>query len=207
MAALRHAGAVRCGDGCPYQARRRTAGALQRLRAYRVEPLCAALPVGQQPAGLCGRADRQLCVLYGGRLGEERRDVRRGRRDVRGSGRAGVAQRPHLLQYGLSGRHATGLRVAFCGLQAAHRHLEVQRLRALRAQLQGLVHRRQVARNRLQPLCGLHGLYRQMPSARHRLFAQTGRKTRFGDLRVRSSGGSGKDGPRRCSGIFVKGGP
>lgn len=74
------------------------------------------------------------------------------------------------------------------------------------AQLQGLVHRRQVARNRLQPLCGLHGLYRQMPSARHRLFAQTGRKTRFGDLRVRSGGGSGKDGPRRCSGIFVKGG-
>lgn len=32
MAALRHAGAVRCGDGCPYQVRRRTAGALQRLR-------------------------------------------------------------------------------------------------------------------------------------------------------------------------------
>ncbi len=52
----------------------------------------------------------QLRVLLGRRLGEERRDAGRDGRDVRRAVRAGLAQRPHLLQYGLSGGHGAGTR-------------------------------------------------------------------------------------------------
>lgn len=95
VAALRHTGAVPRGAGRPFQARVEPAGALQRLRAYRVQPFCTPLPVGQQPAGLSGRASRQLCVLHGRCLGQGRRDAGRGGRDVHRAGRAGMAQRPN----------------------------------------------------------------------------------------------------------------
>lgn len=39
--------------------------------------------------------------------------------------RAGMAQRPNLLQYGLSCRHDPGTRVALRGFQAAYRRLEM----------------------------------------------------------------------------------
>ena len=175
VAALRRTGAVPRGDGRPFQARVEPVGAVQRLRAYRVQPFCAPLPVGQQPAGLSGRASRQLCVLHGRCLGQGRRDAGRGGRDVHRAGRAGMAQRPNLLQYGLSCRHDPGARVALRGFQAAHRHLEMQRLRPLCPQLQGVVHRREDAPDRLQPLRGLHGLSGEMPSGGDLLFAQTRR--------------------------------
>lgn len=43
-------------------------------------------------------------------------------------------------------------------LQTRHRHHEVQRLRTLRPQLQGVLHQLQSPRNRLQPLRSVHGL-------------------------------------------------
>ena len=134
---------------------------------------CAPLPVGQQPAGLSGRVGRQLCVLHGRCLGQGRRDAGCGGRDVHRAGRAGMAQRPNLLQYGLSCRHDPGARVALRGFQAAYRRLEMQRLRPLCPQLQGVVHRREGAPDRLQPLRGLHGLSGEMPPGSDLLFAQT----------------------------------
>lgn len=69
-----------------------------------------------------------------------------------------------------------GARVALRGFQAAHRHLEMQRLRPLCPQLQGVVHRREDAPDRLQPLAvALHGLSGEMPSGGDLLFAQTRR--------------------------------
>lgn len=53
------------------------------------------------------------------------RDAGRGGRDVHRAGRAGMAQRPNLLQYGLSCRHDTGTRVALRGFQTAYRRLEM----------------------------------------------------------------------------------
>ena len=76
---------------------------------------------------------------------------------------------------GLPCRHDSGARVALRGFQAAHRHLEMQRLRPLCPQLQGVVHRREDAPDRLQPLRGLHGLSGEMPSGGDLLFAQTRR--------------------------------
>ena len=84
-------------------------------------------------------------------------------RDVHRAGRAGMAQRPNLLQYGLPCRHDSGARVALRGFQAAHRHLEMQRLRPLCPQLQGVVHRREDAPDRLQPLRGLHAVRGRSP--------------------------------------------
>ena len=55
-------------------------------------------------------------------------------------------------------------------LQAALRRLEVQRLQALRPQLQGVVHQSRSPRNRLQPLCRLHGLPRKLSSGGHLLY-------------------------------------
>lgn len=52
-----------------------------------------------------------------------------------------VAQRAHVLQYGLSGGYGAGISRPLLAVQAALRRLEVQRLQALRPQLQGLVHR------------------------------------------------------------------
>ena len=53
--------------------------------------------------------------------------------------------------------------------------IDMQRLRPLCPQLQGVVHRREDAPDRLQPLRGLHGLSGEMPSGGDLLFAQTRR--------------------------------
>ena len=66
-----------------------------------------------------------LAYLAGRCLGQGRRDAGRGGRDVHRAGRAGMAQRPNLLQYGLSCRHDPGTRVALRGFQTAYRRLEM----------------------------------------------------------------------------------
>ena len=99
----------------------------------RTAPTGVSCPTFLRPVYLWGNnllaylAERagQLCVLHGRCLGQGRRDAGCGGRDVHRAGRAGMAQRPNLLQYGLSCRHDPGTRVALCGFQTAYRRLEM----------------------------------------------------------------------------------
>ena len=75
-----------------------------------------------------------------------------------------LAWRTDVLQYDLSGGHGVGIPCPVCVVPSGNRHGEMQRLHALFTPLQGIVHRCEGAPDRLQPLCGVHGLYRGMPS-------------------------------------------
>lgn len=70
----------------------------------------------------------------------------------------GMERRAHLLQHDLPGGYGARFPVQILPLQTRHRHHEVQRLRTLRPQLQGVLHQLQSPRNRLQPLRSVHGL-------------------------------------------------
>lgn len=83
--------------------------------------------------------------------------------------RAGVAGRAHLLQHHLSCRHGAGLSGALFVAEAGGRRRPLRGLQAVRAQLQGLVHRHRPSSDRLQPLRGLHELHRDLPQGRHQL--------------------------------------
>ena len=82
--------------------------------------------------------------------------------------RAGLAQRPHMVQHRLSRGYGTGLPSRASAATPAI-DPKVRRLQPLRTQLQGVVHRRRTPPDRLQPLRGLHGLHRHLSQKRHRL--------------------------------------
>ena len=60
-------------------------------------------------------------------------------------------------------RHCARLAGTLLVAQGAHRHRQMQRLRTMRAQLQGFMHRLQGAQDRLFALRGLRRLHRQVP--------------------------------------------
>ena len=59
----------------------------------------------------------------------------------------GMARRTYVLQHDLSGRYGARFPVRVFSFQTGHRYREVQRLRTLRTQLQGIVHQLQNPRN------------------------------------------------------------
>ena len=142
---------------------------VQRLRPHRAEPAGSALGLGQQPAGLLRRTHRQLRLLSHRRLGAQCGDLRRSGRDFRPHRRAGLAQRPHVVQHRLSRGYGTGLPRA---LLAAAPAIDPEKCvgcnrcaRNCKASCIDVEHHR----IRLQPLRGLHGLHRYLSQKRHRL--------------------------------------
>lgn len=168
-AALHRAGPLHRRTRGRHRLTGRTAGPVQRLRPHRAEPAGSALGMGQQPAGLLRRTHRQLRLLSHRRLGAQCGDLRRSGRDFRSHRRAGLAQRPHVVQHRLSRGYGTGLPRALLAAAPRDRPRKVRRLQPLRTQLQGVVHRRRTPPDRLQPLRGLHGLHRHLSQKRHRL--------------------------------------
>ncbi len=66
-------------------------------------------------------------------------------------------------------RHDIGLPLPIFAAAPCHRHIQMQCLRPVRAQLQSRLHRQQTAQNRLHALRGMHELHRHLPARRHKL--------------------------------------
>ena len=75
-------------------------------------------------------------------------------------GVAGVAQRTHVVQYRMPRGNGARSAVALLASETRDRHVEVQRLRPLRTQLQVGLHRQQDPYDRLFAMRRLHGLHR-----------------------------------------------
>ena len=79
--------------------------------------------------------------------------------DIGRAGRAGMAERTHVLQHDLSRGYGPGLLLPFLAVPSGARRGEVQRLQPLFARsCKAAVHRLQEPSHRLRPLRGVHGL-------------------------------------------------
>lgn len=105
-----------------------------------------------------GGAGRQLCLLRNGGVDEKPVHLHHSRNYFYRTVHLGMERRAHLLQHDLPSGYGARFPVQILPLQTRHRHHEVQRLRTLRPQLQGVLHQLQSPRNRLQPLRSVHGL-------------------------------------------------
>ena len=105
----------------------------------------------------CGTG-RQLCLLRNGGVDEKPVHLHHSRNYFYRTVHLGMERRAHLLQHDLPGGYGARFPVQILPLQTRHRHHEVQWLRTLRPQLQGVLHQLQSPRNRLQPLRSVHGL-------------------------------------------------
>lgn len=167
VVALQRTGIVHSCPDCGDRFVCRFARALQFIRKDCKQPVCARIPLGEQPARLRCRTGGQLCLLRNGRVDEKPADIYHCRAHLYYNRCIGVAQRADLLQHHLSGGDDTRLLVPLLVITDYHRYGQMQRLRTVFAKMQGGVHQRKGTYGGLQPLRGVHGLHRYVPARSH----------------------------------------